>query len=91
MQQNEADEFEDDPDMCATVKVGWRKLNELFRWQVPLLRWISESTLCIVENEMLILHCRLPRFGMADGGVEETGFLTVYSPTTAFDPEADFE
>ena len=50
-----------DEDLEVTVKVQNKKLLEVFKWQISMSKWVEESTLCIVEDEMLIVHVVLPR------------------------------
>ena len=68
-----------------------KKLLEIFKWQVSMQKWVDESTLCIVEDEMVIIHVILPRFNGDGGEEEETGFCTFYCPTVAFDPDDEME
>ncbi|GMH47731.1 hypothetical protein TrVE_jg8934 [Triparma verrucosa] len=80
-----------DDDLSVQVKVQNKKLLEIFKWQVSMQKWVDESTLCIVEDEMVIIHVILPRFNGDGGEEEETGFCTFYCPTVAFDPDDEME
>jgi len=57
----------------CTVKVDTRKLHSSLLWQQqPLLSYVSTAMMCLVENEMLVLHAvLLPEIG---------GFFTYYIP-----------
>jgi len=57
----------------CTVKVDTKKLWASLQWQQqPLLGWISSALLCLVENEMLVVHAVLHP--------PSVGFFTYYVP-----------
>ena len=58
----------------CTIKVDSKKLNSCFQWQTSLTmgRAVSSAVLCMVENEMLVLHVLL--------NPDELGFFTYYIP-----------
>ena len=76
--------LEDDTEAKATLKVDAKKLTEMFRWQIPLTKWVTDATLCMVQDEMLILHCRLP---LGDPSEDPVGFITMYTPAAQLDPD----
>lgn len=60
------------PDTCCTIKVDTKKLSTCLQWQATMSKHVSSAMLCMVENEMLVLHvCLNP---------SEVGFFTYYIP-----------
>lgn len=45
-------------------------------------KWVAESTLCMVKDEMLILHCQLP---VGEAGTDGTGGITFYGSVGEID------
>ena len=56
----------------CTVKVDTKKLCSTLQWQQPNTPWVSKVLLCLVENEMLVLHVALHP--------SSVGFFTYYIP-----------
>ncbi|GMH75586.1 hypothetical protein TrRE_jg12989 [Triparma retinervis] len=73
---------QDDTTYKCVVKVEAKRLLEMFRWQIPLQKWVTDSTLCMVEDEMLILHCQLP---VGESGTDGTGGITFYGSVGEID------
>jgi len=75
----------DDETLTSIVKVDAKRLLEMFRWQISLQKWVTDSTLCMVTDEMLILHCQLP---VGEAGSEGgTGSLIFYGSVGEVDRE----
>lgn len=68
------------PSRCI-LKVDSRKLSACLQWQSTMLlgRAVGSAVLCMVENEMLCLHCMLN-----PGAV---GFFTYYVPVHYLSPD----
>ena len=62
---------QDNASSC-TLKVDTKKLSTCLQWQATMNKTVSSSLLCMVENEMLVLHVVL------DPG--SVGFFTYYVP-----------
>ena len=69
-----------EPVQC-TLKVDSKKLNSCLHWQGTMVlgRSVEKAVLCMVENEMLVLHCMLN-----PGNV---GFFTYYVPVHFLSPD----
>lgn len=59
------------PPRC-TLKVDTKKLSICLQWQATMLRTVGSALLCMVDNEMLVLHVSL--------NPESVGFFTYYIP-----------
>jgi len=73
-EHTENEEGEDDTSARCVLKVDSKKLLSSLQWQstLPLGRAVNSAILCMVENEMLVLHVLLnPR---------SLGFFTYYVP-----------
>lgn len=60
------------PDTSCTLKVDTKKLSTCLQWQATMAKHVSSALLCMVENEMLVLHILL--------NPAEVGFFTYYIP-----------
>jgi len=68
----------EDSSRCI-LKVDTRKLSACLQWQATMQRNVGSALLCMVENEMLVLHvCLNP---------ESVGFFTYYIPVLYMSPE----
>lgn len=56
----------------CTVKVDTKKLLASLQWQGTCSVWVSSTVLCLVENEMLVVHAKLHP--------SSVGFFTFYVP-----------
>mmetsp|Transcript_23097 Transcript_23097/g.53586 ORF Transcript_23097/g.53586 Transcript_23097/m.53586 type:complete len:145 (-) Transcript_23097:609-1043(-) len=56
----------------CTVKVDTKKLSTCLQWQTTMYKSISSALLCMVENEMLLIHVILKPASV--------GFFTYYVP-----------
>ena len=65
------DKLQDESATC-TLKVDTKKLLTCLQWQATMSRTVSSSLLCLVENEMLVLHVAL--------NPSSVGFFTYYVP-----------
>lgn len=75
--EEEAANSEDSP-RCI-LKVDTKKLSACLQWQATMQRNVGSALLCMVENEMLVLHvCLNP---------ESVGFFTYYIPVHYMSPE----
>jgi HUS1 checkpoint protein len=61
-----------DEDATAILKVDTKKLSACLQWQATMSRLVSSALLCMVENEMLVLHVLL--------SPADVGFFTYYVP-----------
>lgn len=74
-----SDNENDEPAQC-TLKVDSKKMNACLHWQgtMALGRAVEKAVLCMVENEMLVVHC------MLNPGI---GFFTYYVPCHFLSPD----
>lgn len=61
-----------DESATCTLKVDTKKLLTCLQWQATMTRTVSSTLLCLVENEMLVLHVAL--------NPSSVGFFTYYVP-----------
>jgi HUS1 checkpoint protein len=61
-----------DEDATCILKVDTKKLSACLQWQATMSKLVSSALLCMVENEMLVLHVLLSPV--------EVGFFTYYVP-----------
>jgi HUS1 checkpoint protein len=60
------------PDTSCKLKVDTKKLSTCLQWQATMAKHVSSALLCMVENEMLVLHIVL--------NPADVGFFTYYIP-----------
>uniref|UniRef100_A0A7S2A7M3 Checkpoint protein n=1 Tax=Trieres chinensis TaxID=1514140 RepID=A0A7S2A7M3_TRICV len=77
----EGEQDENDFPARCTLKVDSKKLNACLHWQGTMVlgRSVEKAVLCMVENEMLVLHCML--------NPGEIGFFTYYVPVHFLSPD----
>jgi hypothetical protein len=61
-----------DDDATCILKVDTKKLSACLQWQATMSKHVSSARLCMVENEMLVLHVLLKPL--------QVGFFTYYVP-----------
>ena len=61
------------PDTSCVLKVDTKKLSTCLQWQATMSKSVSSALLCMVENEMLVMHVLL--------NPPSAGFFTYYCPT----------
>jgi HUS1 checkpoint protein len=59
-------------DAVCTLKVDTKKLSSCLQWQATMTKTVSSGLMCMVENEMLVLHVML--------NPASVGFFTYYVP-----------
>mmetsp|Transcript_10591 Transcript_10591/g.15808 ORF Transcript_10591/g.15808 Transcript_10591/m.15808 type:complete len:364 (+) Transcript_10591:1-1092(+) len=69
---------DNEPARC-TIKVDSKKLHACLQWQATMARSVSSAVLCMVENEMLVLHIML--------NPGDVGFFTYYVPVHFLSPD----
>jgi HUS1 checkpoint protein len=62
---------ENGPAKCC-LKVDTKKLSTCLQWQSTMNKFVSSALLCMVENEMLVVHVLL--------NPASVGFFTYYVP-----------
>lgn len=70
-------------DTSCMLKVDTKKLSACLQWQATMNKLVSSAMLCMVENEMLVLHVVL--------NPASVGFCTYYVPVhfLSNDPAAE--